>query len=391
MVALLGVGYCALFAFYGGYGLLVQRKIAEIDPANKTFALAIVAGVSALCITVANPLGGLLSDRTRSRLGSRVPWMAGGAIAGLASALLLAPSASIPAVAATACLAFGTTNIYQAALAAVVPDRVSRSRRGRASAVIGLATVLGWILGTQVVAQVGEFRALVLLGLGPVLATILFFLFSSGAPKSGAAEQSSPRRLSDLLEAFGDRDFALVFAGRALLTFSYYLVLVYLLYILQDYIHRPHGTSGVEAVAHIVAISGGCALFATLLGGLLADRTHRYRLLALVAGGLGAVALLIPLLSNTWSAFAVFAAVQGLAIGVYYAADTALATLVLPSSGSAGRDLGILNIAASAPPVFAPFAAALIVSTVGYGSLFAVASAGALIGAMAILGVSQVR
>jgi len=391
VVALLGVGYCTLFAFYGGYGLLVQRKVAEIDPANKAFALAVVAGISALCITVANPLGGLLSDRTKSRRGSRVPWMAGGAVTGMAAALLLIPSSSIPVVAATACLAFATTNVFHAALAAIVPDRVPRSQRGRVSAAIGLATVLGWILGTQVVARISEFPALMLLGLGPVLATVLLSLFLGASPESDAASHSSPARLSGLLEAFDDRDFTLVFAGRALLTFSYYLVLVYLLYILQDYVDRPSGTSGVEAVADVVAISGGCALLATLLGGFLGDRTHRYRFLALVGGGVGAVALLIPLLSNTWSAFAVFAAVQGLAIGVYYAADTALATLVLPSSGSAGRDLGILNIAASGPPVFAPFAAALIVNSAGYGSLFTVASAGALIGAVAILGVRRVR
>jgi MFS family permease len=390
VVALLGVGYCTLFAFYGGYGLLVSSKVADIDPANKAFALAVVAGISALCITVANPLGGLLSDRTRSRLGSRVPWMAGGAMAGMVSALLLAPSSSIPIVAATTCLAFATTNVYQAALAAVVPDRVPRSRRGRVSAIIGLATVLGWILGTQVVARMSEVPALVLLGLGPVLATVLFSLFLGSSPESGAIGDP-PRRPSELFEAFGDRDFALVFTGRALLTFSYYLILVYLLYILQDYVDRPQGTSGVEAVAKVVVISGGCALFATLLGGFLADRTHRYRFLALVGGGVGAIALLIPLLSNSWSAFMVFAAVQGLAIGVYYAADTALATLVLPSSGSAGRDLGILNIAASAPPVIAPLAAAFVVSVAGYDSLFTVASAGALIGALAILGVRQVQ
>jgi MFS family permease len=391
VVALLGVGYCTLFAFYGGYGLLVQSKVAEIEPANKALALAVVAGISALCITVANPLGGLLSDRTRSRLGSRVPWMAGGAMAGMASALLLAPSSSIPIVAGTTCLAFATTNVYHGALAAIVPDRIPRSQRGRASAAIGLATVLGWVLGTQVVARMGEVPALVLLGLGPVLATVLFSLFLGGSPEPRAARYRSPRRLSDLFEAFGDRDFALVFTGRALLTLSYYLILVYLLYILQDYVDRPQGTSGVEAVAMVVTISGGCALFATLLGGFLADRTHRYRLLALVGGGVGAVALLIPLLSNSWSTFAIFAAVQGVAIGVYYAADTALATLVLPSSGSAGRDLGILNIAASAPPVVAPLVAALIVSVAGYGSLFAVASVGALIGATAILGVRRVR
>jgi len=175
------------------------------------------------------------------------------------------------------------------------------------------------------------------------------------------------------------------------MTFSYNLVLVYLLYVLQDWIRRPHGMTAATGVATVVTVSGAAAIATTIAGGVLADRWRRYRPFVFAAGAVGALALLIPLLSRDWDAFVVFAALQGAAIGAYYAVDTALATLVLPSTGNVARDLGVLNVAAAAPPVVAPFVAGLVVTSVGYGGLFPAAAVGALLSAVSVFGVRGVR
>jgi len=111
---------------------------------------------------------------------------------------------------------------------------------------------------------------------------------------------------------------------------------------------------------------------------------------AAASGCAGAAGLLIPFASPSWEAFLLFAAVQGLAIGTYYTADTALASLVLPDPTAAARDMAILNIATTAPLVLAPVLAAAIVDVAGYRGLFPVAAAGGLLASLSVLKVRAV-
>ena len=59
---------------------LVPNLIANVDPENKVAILGLAGAVAAVVAVVTQPLWGMLSDRTRSRLGRRVPWMVIGAI-----------------------------------------------------------------------------------------------------------------------------------------------------------------------------------------------------------------------------------------------------------------------------------------------------------------------
>lgn len=395
LLGFLVLGYTALFAFYGGVGLLVAARISEVEPADKTVSLAIVAGISGICVTVVNPLAGSLSDRTRTRLGRRTPWMLGGGVTALVSIAFLAEAENLTTISIVTCVALAAANLYQAALAAIVPDQVSQLNRGRASAAIGAASVLGWGLGIQATGRLPHvLDACLILGGGLVISAVLFAVCVYDTPEQSLPARSlSLRRahLSQFTMAFGSRDYTCVFVGRALMMSSYYLILVYLLYIMQDYIRRPGDLSAEDAVAAVVLVSGACAVVSTVVAGALADRWKRYRLPALMAGLLGGAGLLIPLASTSWKSFLAFGAVQGVAMGTYYSVDTALATLVLPDPSAPGRDLAVLNIAASAPQVIAPFLAALIVELGDYRALFPVAAGGAIASAVSIVGVRGVR
>lgn len=407
-LAAIGVAHVALFAFYGGVGLIVQSRISLVDPGGKAGSLALVAVASAVCATVANLVGGALSDRTRTSLGRRLPWLLGGALAATGCGVLLPVAGSVLAIGVAACAALAAANLYHAALAATILDWVGRTQRGSVSALVGVASIAGWAIGTQLAAGLGDGVAGVLvLGAGLVCGVLLFALLAgAGAPQlehafagSGSGAGAAVGALTAAerggwaatLAAFRHRDFAFVFAGRALMAFSYNLVLVYLLYVLQDWISRPQGMSAATAVATVVTVSGAAAIATALAVGVLADRWRRYRPFMVAAGAGGALALLVPMLSRGWDAFLVFAVLQGAAIGIYYAVDTALATLVLPSARSVARDLGVLNVASAAPPIVAPFVAGLLVTSVGYGGLFPVAAAAALLSAASVTGVRGVR
>ena len=73
---------------------------------------------------------------------------------------------------------------------------------------------------------------------------------------------------------------------------------------------------------------------------------------------------------------------RGLTFGIYFAIDLKLASLVLPSAETAGRDIGLMGVAASGPTVLAPVLAAAIIEYGGFAALFATGGVLALIGGL---------
>lgn len=107
---------------YAGVGIiLLPLQIERIDPAHKVAELGVVAGVSAVFALVFNPIGGALSDRTRSRFGRRAPWLVGASAGLLVMLVLLGQASAVPLILVAWCLAQAVANLYQAPLTAVVP------------------------------------------------------------------------------------------------------------------------------------------------------------------------------------------------------------------------------------------------------------------------------
>src|SRR5271165_2376111 len=108
----LGIAGGALSAMYAGVGtVLLPLQIEHIDRAHKIAALGVVAGVSAVFALVFNPVGGALSDRTRSRFGRRAPWLVAASAALLVMLALLGQAATVPLVLVAWCLAQAAANL----------------------------------------------------------------------------------------------------------------------------------------------------------------------------------------------------------------------------------------------------------------------------------------
>jgi MFS family permease len=77
---------------------------------------------------------------------------------------------------------------------------------------------------------------------------------------------------------------------------------------------------------------------------------------------------------------------------VYLSVDQALITQVLPAASDRAKDLGIINIAATAPQVLGPALAALIVSSaLGYSGLYALSAIVTLLGGILVWPIKSVR
>jgi MFS family permease len=396
----LGITGGALSAMYAGVGtVLLPSQLERIDRPHKVAALGLVAGVSAIFATVFNPVGGSLSDRTRSRFGRRAPWLICTSAALLPLLVLLGQAGTVLLVLAVWCLAQSSANMFQAPLTAVIPDRVAAARRGTASSVAGVAAILGGVTGIGIASQFTGHLTLGYLVLGGllILAAWQFVLRTTDASTADLARPPRVRRpvrvrLAAFLSALTHRDFACVFASRALAILGYFLVVNFELYVLTDYIRLPAGMKPAQGVTVLAAISAVGAILAAAIAGPLSDRLNRRKPFVFISSAVAGAACLLPVLSPTFSTIEIFAAFAGIAFGCYLSVDAALVTLVLPRTEDAARDLGVLNIANTGPQVIAPLLAALIISHLGgYRSLFILGGCCGIAGAFAVMPVRAVR
>jgi MFS family permease len=396
----LGVASGALSALYAGIGtVLLPQQIEDIDRPHKVAVLGVVSGVGAVFALVFNPIGGALSDRTRSRLGRRAPWLVCAAVALLILVTGLGQLRAVLAILALWCAAQAAANLYQAPLTAVIPDRVPAARRGAAASVTGVASVLGGVAGVGLASQfTGHVSwGYPVLGVLVVVTALSFVLTtedssSAHLAKSPRDTRSAGIRLAAFLSALRHRDFACVFASRAASILGYFLVIGYELYILTDYIKLPAGMPPARGVTVLAAISAVGALIAAAIAGPLSDRLDRRKPFVFLSSAVAGAGCVLPVLSPTFRSAEIFAAFAGLAFGTYLSVATALVTLVLPRGEDAARDLGVLNIANAGPQVLAPLLAALIISHLGgYRVLFVIGGCCGIAGAIAVLPVRSVR
>ncbi|HMO10495.1 MAG TPA: hypothetical protein PKB06_03085 [Actinotalea sp.] len=126
-LAIAGLGW--IVPFTGASGVLLPARIAQIDPVNKVGIVATVVAVGAFTAMIAAVVFGNLSDRTRTRLGKRGPWIIAGATTGAAAMYLLSTADSVRTLILWWAVYQAAQNAIGAVLIASIPDRVPTARR----------------------------------------------------------------------------------------------------------------------------------------------------------------------------------------------------------------------------------------------------------------------
>ncbi|MGC5360574.1 MFS transporter [Streptomyces sp. DT24] len=397
LVASLSSAYFALFVCYSALtSVFLPNQISDIDPAHKISNLAAVTTLSSVATLLVQPIVGALSDRTRSRFGRRTPWMLLGAVLGAVFLAAMPLAGSVGLLAVLWVLVQSSLNIVQSPLTAVLPDRVPSERRGVTSMFIGLATMVGTTVGAVVAAAFAGRAGLGHLTLSAlVLAAVALFVRLNREPSTVAAPRPpwswaafarsmwiSPRR---------HPDFAWAFVARVLLTLGFWILQAFQLYLLRDHI----GLSDADSNGFVAKLSGVmlvAVIISSAVTGPWSDRVHRRKPFVAVCSLLMAAAMVIPLVSPTTTGMYGYAALLGLGFGGYQSLDLALMTEVLPSGESAGKDLGLLNVATNLPQALAPALGGLLISGFGgYPVLLGFAAAVAALSALAVLPIRGVR
>lgn len=378
--------------------MTLALRVQQIDPSGKAVSLAWIASLGALCNMLTAPVVGLMSDRTRSRMGRRRPWLMFGICGAFVGLLAVSMAGSMPMVMLGWCITQAMFAIVGSAMNAVIPDQIPEAQRGRLSGLIGMSQQLAVAAGFGITQAMGgdlflAFMIPAVLGVAGVLwfATIL--------PDRPADAHARPALdLRGLLRSYWVNprlhpDFAWAWIGRFLIGMGFSIMATYTVYFLIDKLgHSP------AEVPRLMLISGCLNLIATvpgaLLGGIASDRLGRRKLFVVVAALLYALGMAGVAHAQGFSDYLLWSGIAGVGTGVYMAVDLALVSQVLPNPDTRAKDMGVFAIACVLPLSVAPALAPLLLAIGGpnnYTALYLAAGAFGLLGAAATLPIRGVR
>jgi len=373
-------------------GNYLQAYAEVVSPGDKVGFYSVAASVGALLAAVAIIFAGALSDRTRTRVGKRVPWIIGGAVVAAASLFLTGVSTDPVLIVAAWAVYQMALNAMVAAGLALTPDYLVQEIYGRGSGMKGLGVLLGSVFGgilTSVFISAPDQGLRVVPWIMLVVAVFVALLLPRRSSLDAPRPEGGIMGLLRFLTPPKDMQFWWVFIGRFLFILGLYMVVLYQFFIATDYLGLDTQQAGnVIALCSItLAISAGIA---TALAGPISDKIGRRPFV--IGAPLLTVVALVPMwvAREPWALIAFFA-IAGLAYGSYISVDAALMADILPDKERAAKDLAILNASNTLPGVFAPAAAGLLVSLGDYPVMFVGVAVVCVIAGLVIIRVRRVR
>ncbi|HEX3647266.1 MAG TPA: MFS transporter [Pseudonocardiaceae bacterium] len=380
-------------AIYAPIQVLLPEQAQELDRADKTLVLSVVMGVGALAALVANPVIGMLSDRTTGRWGRRHPWTVAGAVLGAGGLAVLATAPDIAVMTLGWCITQAGLNGMLAALTSALPDRVPVAQRAQVGGFVGISQMLGTVLGTLIVTVLvtriaGGYLACAVL---VVLGALVFALFTRDArlPVEYRPTGSIAIGLRKLwIPPRAYPDFAWGWATHFLINLGNALGTLYLLYFLSDAAHYPDPQTGLLI---LMALYGVALIIGAIVCGIMSDRSGSRRPYVVGSAAVMALAAVLLVIWPTWTAALAAAPLLGVGFGTYWAVALAILTQVLPAAADRAKDLGVINVANSLPQVVGPaIAGVVLASTHSYPLLFALAAIATIGGAFTVLRIRSV-
>lgn len=367
--------YCACLS------VLLPNQIQTLYPDDKASMLAVIFAVTSIFSTLATPIAGAFSDRTRSSHGRRTPWIVMGSLLGGASLSVVPLMNELVTITLFWVIAAISLNCMQPAVTAIIADRFPIQERGTASGFVGAGMTAGCPAGVMISGLIADDLSLAYWSFALAIFVVsIVFVWLNPEPVQ-EYETPAPFNLKSFTSSFWispkeHPDFAWAFAGRFTIYMGYQGIVTYMLYILQDYI----GLSNQDANLTMVKLSSITLVGLVACGflsGWLSDKLGKRKPLVFIASILMATAIAMPLLDPTVQGMLLYAAIIGIGYGTFMSVDLALMTEVLPNKegSDTGKDLGILTTAVNIPQIISPVLAAWLLSMTdnNYQILFIVA------------------
>ncbi len=366
----------------GMHAIILPLRVLDFVPeAEKNTYLGLLISAGLILAMIVQPIIGAISDRSGFRWGRRRPFI----LVGVILLLLLLPgiglAGSYVVLFAIYCLMQISSNTVQGPHQGFIPDLVPEGKRGLASGVKGFLEILGgvallyfisifmdnyadglgsgWLWLSLVLPGVillGFMAATMLLvkerpGIGGLRFPIMTFRIDIKAHRNFLRFMIS--RLIIFIKAH--RNFLWFLASRLFFFLAMAIIQRFALYFLRDFIGVPDPAEAVFRFS-ILAVIG--MLVVVYPAGRLSDRMGR-KPIAVSSALLGALGILIIILSQNYSSILIAAGILGVATGAFSSTNWALATdLVI--KGKEARYLGLANMATAGAGALAGFIGPLI-------------------------------
>ncbi len=376
---------------------LMTFKTRQLAPDMPNTALGFLGFVGLLVAMAVQPIVGVFSDRARTKLGRRLPFIIGGAVLIAASLFLLVAAPTLWVLLLGVILIQFSSNILQGPWQALIPDLVPESQRGMASSLKGVMDIIALVVGGLVAGKIlsagierwgdsGVYFA-------AAVPTVVFFIFviftaiwAREKQDTGSLEPAATKSIGEALKgAFyvnfrENRVFGWWFANRMLFWGAFIAINTFLINYMVDVV----GMEQAEAQSfygNLKMILGGALIVLALLSGWLSDRIGRKPVM-LASGFVAFAGAVFLLLVRSELLISIAGGIVGMGIGAFIAVSWALATDIVPRE-EAARYLGIANIATCIGSGVArllggvlidPINKALGSSSMGYLSLFILAT-----------------
>ena len=388
-------------AFITPLAISLSIRVNELAPGREE-VLGYITGAGALFVMLTAPFMGVWSDRTRTRIGRRRPFMIGGMVVGVVSLLVMAYAPNVFLLGFGWVLAQWGWGTVLSNLQISTADRLPEEQRGKVAGLTGFATQVAPVFGVILTVGVTG-NALLLFLLPGIVGVILVTLFVTLVDEADSRElPKDALTISGLLRKYlydprRYPDFSWNWLGRFLFYFGLTLNTTFTTFFFASRLGMD-----VTEVAGLIATIGGAGVLAVtagaLGGGFLSDRFRRRKVFVLSGGALMAGGMVLMAISSDLPALIAGSLIVSAGIGMFSAVDQALLLDVLPEKATdAGRFMGITGFATSIPQSAAPLVASaiLLVGVTGdeknYSLLFFIAAGLVLLGGLVILRIRSVR
>ena len=367
----------------------------------KNTYLAMLGMGGLLVAAIIQPLIGRISDRTRSPLGRRVPYIIAGTVVVCASLVLTLLAPNFAALFCAWMFIQANLNIAYGPGMALIRDLVPMARVGVASSLkvlmdatggLALITACAALIGQAAGSGLGpvlvyvdwEWAVLALLGAALIISVAVTCLTVLARDPSRRARPV--RRREEPAPPVLNVQLGLFLVSRLLLMTAIYSFPTYGLFFLKDVVEAQNPA---QTLSQMIPAIGGSLAVAVYVAGWVSDRIGRKPVV--IAGAVaGAVSTSWLLLTDTTTGLVVTACIIGASAGTLLSANWALAN-EMGDERRAGTHIGIVNLStiggAALPRLFGPGIDLLNHTSedLGYQTLIAGCAALFLAGAITLL------